>query len=98
MDEKKKRNDFGDDGEEVLNDSVLQNGVLLDDVGNRLGFCVLHIRVLTMINLLYVKRKNKRDFKKKEALTSRQDLFIRILNYVLFIRERTSNAQMQPDA
>ena len=98
MDEEEKRNDFGNDGEEVLNDSVLQNGVLLDDVGNRLGFCVLHVRVLTMVNLLYVNGKNERDFKKKETLTSRQDLFIRVLNHMLFIRERTSNAQTQPDA
>ena len=52
MEEKEKRNDFGDNGEEVLNDSVLQNGALLDDIGDRLGFCVLHVGVLPMVDFL----------------------------------------------
>ena len=89
MEEQERRNDFGDDGEEVLDDSVLQNGGLLDDVGNRLGLCILHVRVLTVVNLLYVTRKSRDNLEKKETLPSRQDLLIRVLNHVLHSRANT---------
>ena len=88
MTEEEKRNDFGDHGEEVLDDTVLQNGVLLDDIGDRLGFRVFHICVLTVVDFLCMNERENSHLKEKEALTSRQDLLVCVLDHVLNMKQR----------